>query len=167
MSPTYKDAKNIILVLVCTLALVSIGCRGLMDRVTPTDLSPQVSSYLGIEHNDIVSLYEAKQIKDQVIIAHRDIQTALLQYAQGDKVRYEDAITFVQNSIAASEEFQALVVGDESQPFSILGILAGLTGGAAIGRALKRKGDMSPAEVEEVVAKAKVSVINGNADTKS
>ena len=160
MNPTYKDAKNIILILVCTLALIGIGCRGFMDRITPADLSPQVSSYLDVEHHSLISLYDAKRFKDQVTIMHREIQILLLRFAQDDKTYYQDAIAFVQSSITEAQAFQDLVVGSEDQPFSILGILAGMTGGAAIGRALKRKGDKSPAEVDEVVAKAKASVVN-------
>lgn len=162
MNPTYRDFKNVVLVVVCMLALIGIGCRGLMDRLTPADLSPHVSGYLDIEHKDLVSLHEATQIKDQVIIKHRNTQTDLLRQAQDDETYYQDAITFVRESIAEAKQLQDLIVGSEDQPFSILGILAGFTGGAAIGRAIKRKGDYSPAEVRELVAKAK----NGGLDDK-
>lgn len=161
MANTWRDFKNVVLVMVCMMAVVTIGCRGFVDRITPAELSPQVSKYVGVEDKEIVSLFDAKRIKDQVIIKHRDTQVDLMRQAQDDEVYYQDAITFIQQSINASQEFQDLVVGSEDQPFSILGVLAGLTGGAAIGRALKRKGDLSPAEVEEVVAKAKASVLNG------
>ncbi len=69
-------------------------------------------------------------------------------YAYGD-------VKSIMANIEASQELQALVIGGPDRDFSLLGILAGFTGGAAIFNRLKRRGDYSPAEVEEVVAKAK------------
>lgn len=150
MDKTYRDFKNIVLVVVCVAALGFIGCRSFMDRITPAEVSPHVSAYLGVEHDGLTSLHDAKQKKDAVIIKHRDVQTDLLREAQDDEVAYKDAIVFIEASIAESQALQDLVVGSEDQPFSILGVLAGLTGGAAIGRAMKRKGDLT---VEEARAK--------------
>jgi hypothetical protein len=157
---TWRDAKNIILVLVCAAAFAVIGCRGLVDRITPAELPPRVSDYLCIENPpEIVSLHDAKRIKDDVVVEHRTTQTDLMRAAEDDETYYQDAIAFIQQSIVEAQEFQDLVVGSEDQPFSVLGVLAGLTGGAAIGRALKRKGDYSPAEVREIVAKAKTGAL--------
>jgi hypothetical protein len=158
---TYRDFKNIALVLICVLALVCIGCQGLLDRGTPADVHPSVSNYLGVEHKEFTSLYDLKLKQDAIRIKHRDAQTDLLRKAQDDKVQYSDAITFIEGSIEQAQTLQDIAVGSEDQPFSILGVLAGFTGGAAIGRALKRKGDYSAGEVRELVAKAKTGEMNG------
>jgi len=158
---TYRDLKNVVLVVVCILAVAAIGCRGLVDRVTPADQPPAVSRYLGVEHQDFTSLHDLRQKQDEIKIRHRDEQTDLLRAAQDDEVKYSDAISFIESSISDAQSLQDIVVGSEDQPFSVLGVLAGLTGGAAIGRALKRKGDYSPAEVRELVAKAKTGGLNG------
>ena len=157
----WRDAKNIVLVVVCVVLFAVIGCGSLLDRVTPADLPVAASDYLGLEPRDLTSLHELKDAEHAIIVQHRDTQTDLLRMAEDDAVMYQDAVSFTQQSIAESQRLQDIVVGASDQPFSILGILAGLTGGAAIGRALKRPGDYSPAEVQETVAKAKASVLNG------
>jgi hypothetical protein len=158
---TYRDFRNIVLVLICVLALVCIGCRGLLDRGTPADVHPSVSSYLELEHQEFTSLFDLKLKQDAIRIKHRDVQTDLLREAQDDEVQYSDAITFIETSIEQAQVLQDIAVGSEDQPLSILGLLAGFTGGAAIGRAIKRKGDYSSGEVRELVAKAKTGGMNG------
>jgi hypothetical protein len=150
MNTTYRDAKNVFLVIICIAALAMIGCRSFVDRFTPAEVAPQVSEYLGVEHQDITSLHDLKRKKDAVVIKHRETQTDLMRMAKDDEVYYEDAITFIQANITEAQRLQDLVVGSEDQPFSILGVLAGFTGGAAIGRALKRRGDLT---VDEARAK--------------
>jgi hypothetical protein len=157
----WRDAKNVILVVACIVSFAVIGCGSLLDRVTPADLPIAASDYLGLEPRDLTSLHELKNAEHAIIVQHRDIQTDILRMAEDDAVMYQDAISFTQQAVVESQKLQDIVVGASDQPFSILGILAGLTGGAAIGRALKRPGDYSPAEVQETVAKAKASVLNG------
>ncbi len=148
---TWCDLKNIVLVSICILALAAIGCRSLVDRLTPAEMPDQTSQYLGVEHSELVSLHDLKNYKDQVIILHRDTQTDLLRMAQDDDVHFQDVIAFTQQSINQSQQIQDAVVGSEDQPFSLLGVLGGMAGGTAIGRALKRKGDYSPVEVEQLL----------------
>lgn len=156
--------KNVswLLVIVCILSLTVLGCNEMLDRFTPATIAKIAADYSEVKVpvilEDISSLREARKVRSAIIIKHRTEQLDLLRMAQDDKLAYADAIGFMETSIAAAEALQDLVVGSEGEPFSILGILAGVTGGAAIGKALKRKGDFSPAEHEEAVIKAK----NGN-----
>jgi len=153
-----KDRKNILLAIACVICLAVISCRSMMDRFTPTTQTEQSYEY-GNESLDgfkeIDSLHNVKKLRDKIIIKHRTEQINYLRAAEDDDNAYSDAIGFITGNIKEAEYLQGVVVGSEDQPFSLLGILAGFTGGAAIGRALKRKGDYSPTEVEEIVAKAK------------
>jgi len=153
---------NWLLVIVCVLSLSLIGCRSLLDRLTPAEIAKLSADYSGLEVpvvlEDIGSLRDARKVRDAIIINHRTEQLDLLRLAQDDELRYKDAIGFIETSITAAENLQDLIVGSEGEPFSILGILAGFTGGAAIGKMLKRKNDFSPQEVAEEVAKAKADV---------
>jgi len=150
---------NWLLVIVCILSLSLIGCRSFLDRLTPAEIAEISVDYSGLDIpvvlEDIGSLRDARKVRDAIIINHRTQQLDLLRLAQDDELRYKDAIGFIEMSIAAAENLQDLIVGSEGEPFSILGILAGFTGGAAIGKMLKRKGDYSPAEVAEEISKVK------------
>lgn len=146
---TWRDAKNIILVLLTVACLAIIGCRGLMDGATPGWMPKQSAKYLGDPNAaGLTNLNALKEARTDIIVTHRDKQIDLMRMAQDDKIAYQDAIGFIDTNIQDSQTMQDLVVGSEDTPFSILGILAGFTGGAAIGRALKRKGDMTPEEAE-------------------
>ena len=153
-----KDKKNLLLVVACVLCLAAISCRSLMDRVTPCTVTEQSYEYVNGSldgFKEIDSLYNVKKLHNEIVIEYRTAQINFLRLAEDDKLAHADAIGFIDANIKEAEYFQGVIVGSEDQPFSLLGILAGFTGGAAIGRALKRKGDYSPTEMEEVVAKAK------------
>lgn len=158
-----NDRKNWMLVILCVLSIAVISCRSMLDRVTPCELPEQSAVYVGKKVNEfgITSLYDALKIRDKISIFHRNAQIDLLRLAENDEYAYQDAKTFIDGSIKEAQALQDIVVGSEGQPFSLLGILAGFTGGTAIGRMLKRKGDYSPAEYEEGIAKIKTSIING------
>lgn len=152
--------KNIswFLVAVCIVSLVLISCRSVLDGITPANINDRSLDYAEVDLNSlglIPSLADAKRVRTEIVIGHRDVQLDLKRLAQDDKLYYQDALGFIDASIAESQYVQDIVIGSEDQPFSLLGILAGLTGGAAIGKAMKRKGDYSPEEVEVEIAKAK------------
>ena len=153
-----KDRQNILLVLACVLCLAIISCRSMMDRFTPCTQTEQSYEYVHGSldgYKEIDSLHNVKKLHNEIVIDYRTSQINFLRLAEDDKLAYNDAIGFIDANIREAEYLQGVIVGSEDQPFSLLGILAGFTGGAAIGRALKRKGDYSPDEVEAVVAKAK------------
>ncbi|KKN69768.1 hypothetical protein LCGC14_0437140 [marine sediment metagenome] len=153
-----KNKTNLLLVIACITSLAVISCRSMMDRVTPTTVTEQ--SYEYVEGSldgfkEIDSLHNVKKLRTKIIIKHRTEQIGYLRAAEDDDHANSDAIGFINANIKEAEYLQGIIVGSEDQPLSLIGILAGFTGGAAIGRALKRKGDYSPEEVEAVVAKAK------------
>lgn len=153
-----KDKKNILLVVACVICLAIISCRSMLDRVTPCTQTEQSYEYIHGSldgFKEIDSLHNAKKLRNEIIIKHRTEQIGYLRAAEDDDNAHGDAIGFITGNIEEAEYLQGVVVGSEDQPFSLLGILAGFTGGAAIGRVLKRKGDFSPEECEAAVAKAK------------
>jgi len=153
-----KNKLNWLLTIVCIASLAVISCRSMMDRITPCTVTEQSYEYVKGSldgFKEIDSLHNVKKLHNEIVIDHRTEQINLKRLAEDDELDYSDAIGFIDANIKEAEYLQGVIVGNEDQPFSLLGILAGFTGGAAIGRALKRKGDYSPAEMEEVVAKAK------------
>ena len=152
---------QIVILTVGMLALVAIGCSGMLDRVTPAEHEKHSLAYLAADANEFVwpSLHTARQIRNDIIIKHRTKQIDFLRLAADDKLAYTDAIGFINQSIAESQALQDLIVGGPDQPISILGILAGAGIAFPVGKILKRKGDYSPSEYDAGVAKAK----NGNA----
>lgn len=152
-----KNKLNWLLTIVCIVPLAVISCQSVMDRVTPCEVSEQTYEYVTGSLNgykEVTSLYDVKKLRDKMIIQHRTSLVDLMRMIEDEDYAYDDAESIMAD-IKASQELQALVIGGPNQDFSILGILVGFTGGAAIFNRLKRRGDYSPVEVEEVVAKAK------------
>jgi hypothetical protein len=130
----------------------------MMDRVTPTSVAEQSYEYVHESldgFKEIDSLFNVKKLHNEIVIKYRTAQINFLRLAEDDKLAHDDAIGFIDANIKEAEYLQGIIIGSADQPLSLIGILAGFTGGAAIGRVLKRKGDFSPVEVEEIVAKAK------------
>lgn len=153
-----KDRKNLLLVAACIICLAIISCRSLLDRGTPCSVTEQSYEYGHGSldgYKEIDSLHNVKKLYNEIVIKHRTEQIGYLRAAEDDDFANSDAIGFITGNIKEAEYLQGVIVGSEDQPFSLLGILAGFSGGAAIGRMLKRKGDYSPTEMEEVVSKAK------------
>ena len=153
-----KNKLNWLLGVVCVICLALISCRSMMDRITPCAVTEQSFKYTKGSldgFKEIDSLYNVKKLHNEIVIGHRTEQISLKRLAEDDELDYGDAIGFIDANIKEAEYLQGVIVGSEDQPFSLLGILVGFTGGAAVGRALKRKGDYSPTEMEEVVARAK------------
>jgi len=142
-----------------------------MDEVTPAIVEDQVFEYTNNDapHNffsrNLVSLAQAKALEDGIIIEHRNEQTDHLRALEDDKYCYDVALGFVQTSIKSSEQFQQTVVGSESNPLSLLGLIGMVGAGGFIGKQyFRRPGDYTPEEHEVEVQKAKEAVkkeING------
>ncbi|KKN71267.1 hypothetical protein LCGC14_0423100 [marine sediment metagenome] len=153
-----KDKKNLLLVVACVICLTVISCQSVMDRVTPCEVSEQTYEFVTGSldgYKEVTSLYDVKKLRNKMIIQHRTSLVDLMRMIEDENYAYGDARDSVLAEIKAAQELQELVIGGPNTDFSLLGILAGFTGGTAIGRMIKRKGDYSPSEVEEVVAKAK------------
>lgn len=152
-----KNKLNWLLTLICIVSLAVISCQSVMDRVTPCEVSEQTYEYVTGSldgYKEITSLYDVKKLRDKMIIQHRTSLVDLMRMIEDEDYAYDDAESIMAD-IKASQELQALVIGGPDQDFSILGILMGFTGGGLLLNMKKRKGDFSPVEVEEIVAKAK------------
>ena len=153
-----KDRKNLLLALACIICLAIISCRSMMNRFMPCTQTEQSYEYVHESldgFREIDSLHNVKKLYNEIVIKHRTEQIGYLRAAEDDDYASTDAIGFITGNIEEAEYLQGMVVGSEDQPFSLLGMLAPFLGGAAIFNMRKRKGDYSPTEVEEVVAKAK------------
>ena len=149
---------SVLLILVCLLCVAIISCRSMIDRVTPCEVPEQAYEYVNgtMEgYTELDSLYNVRKMRLEMIIQHRTDLISLKRAIEDEDYGYDDAVGLINNQIEESQNFQDIVVGGPDTEFSLIGILAGFTGGAAIGKMLKRKGDYSPAEVEDVVARAK------------
>lgn len=146
--------KHYIMLIVGLCCLTILGCASFVDMLTPVRVSDASYDYLNIESDGgWVSLDKARQMRNEIIITHRDNQIKYLRDAEDDKMYFNDAI-IIQENIKSAEELQTLMIGSETQPFSVLGILAGAFPGLALGGALlKRPKDYTPEQVETIVAR--------------
>lgn len=151
-------AKTTAILVSVAVILGLIGCRAFIDRITPADI-PEISiKYAGIEPNTVLipTLNTAKDIRNKIIINHRNTQVDLLRLAADDKYAYQNAKGLIEANIKDAEEFQELIIGSEDQPYSILGLLAPLGAGALVGKQFfRRKGDYTPEEFAAALIKEK------------
>lgn len=157
-----SKVKTVLLTVVCMAVLAILSCRALLEEVVPVKINERAIEYAGVDPDSfgiIESLADAKRVKVEIIINHRDVQLGLKRASEDDNLAHGDAYGFVNSNIAAGEQTLDLLIGDENSPFSIMGILFALgvgSGGLALGRSyLKRPGDYTPQEHEVEVLKAK------------
>jgi len=146
-----KKIKDILLIIVSIVMLGILGCSSLLDEVTPAVVGDRSLDYAEKARTEIgfPTLADVRRIKTDIIINHRDKQIDLKRVAEDDTRAYGDALQFINASIAEAQYVQNLVVGSEGNPISILGLLAPLGIGAALGRRyFKRPGDLTPEEVK-------------------
>lgn len=151
------DLRGAILLIVCAVCLAAVSCQSLIDRVTPCEVSEQTYEYIHGTldgHKEVTSLFEVKKMQDKMVVKHRHTLVELSRMIEDENYDYADAEK-IKAQIREAKKFQDFIIGSEDQQFSVLGLLAGFTGGGFIGRMIKRKGDKSPTEVEEIVARAK------------
>ncbi len=156
-----KNKTNLLLVVACVICLAVISCQSVMDRATPCEVSEQTYKYVTGSmdgYKEVTSLYDVKKLRDEMIIQHRTSLVDLMRMIEDEDYAYGDAKDSVVAEIKAAQELQELVIGGPDQDFSLLGIICGFTGGAAIFNRLKRYGDYSPEECEAAVARAKKRV---------
>ena len=149
-----KCKMTVMTVVVCTILLILLGCQTIMDCITPAWVSPQAPEYVGDQPKDIYSLYELKLMQNEIAIQHRDKQLELLRLAEDDTYGFQDAKEFIEPAIQAASDLQNQVIGDDTNPFSVSGLLMLITGGAVGRQFLKRPGDLSPDEHKVKLAEA-------------
>lgn len=158
--------KTILLSVVFVLLIAVVSCRSLLEEVMPVDINKRAVEYSKIDPEELKpypTLADAKRVRVEIIVNHRDKQISLKRLAEDDNLANGDALGFINQNIAVGESNLGMIIGSEDNPFSIMGLLfaAGLGGGGlAVGRRyFKRQGDYSPEEYEAGIVKAK----NGNA----
>ncbi len=154
-----KKTKTILITLVLIAVLGILGCRTLIDSITPSDIDERAQEYSKVSDEKIgkwKSLNDAVEVRKEIIIKHRTEQVDLRRKAQDDKILYKDAIGFIDSNIQESLDLQGIVIGNSENPFSLLGMLAPLGIGTVVGSVfIKRRNDYSPKEYEAGVEKAK------------
>lgn len=154
--------KTILLSLVLVLMIGIISCRLLLEEIMPASVDKRAAKYANIDPEELEpypTLADVKRIKVEIILNHRDQQLSLKRQAEDDNLDHNDALGFINSSIAVSEANLDMIIGSENNPFSIMGILVSLGiggGGLAFGRRfLKRPGDFTPEEHKCAVVEAK------------
>lgn len=154
----WKTIKTLAVTLCIISVIAMIGCRSLIDSMTPADIDKRAQDYSEVDPNTIgewKSLNDAVEVKKEIIIKHRGTQIDLKRMAQDDTILYKDAIGFIDANIEEATGLQELIIGGPENPFSVLGMLAPFGVGALAGSVLiKRRNDYTPEEYEVAVAKA-------------
>lgn len=147
------------------LLITILSCRSLLEEVMPASINKRAVAYAAVDPNDLKpypTLADAKRVKIEIIVNHRDQQIALKRAAEDDNLYHGDALGFINQDITVGDANLDLVIGSKGNPLSIMGVLFALAGGSglAVGRKfLRRPGDFTPEEHDRDVEKAK----NGNA----
>ncbi len=156
-----KKTKTILITLILVGVLSVLGCRTLVNSITPSDIDNRAQKYSKVTDDQIgrwKSLNDATEVRKEIIIKHRTEQIDLKRKAQDDKILYKDAIGFIDVNIQESLDLQGIVIGGPDNPFSVLGMLAPFGIGAVAGSVfIKRKNDYSPSQYEAGVEKAKAN----------
>lgn len=156
----FNKIKTTTVTVLLVVLLGILGCRTLIDSITPSSIDRRAQEYSKITDKDIgewKSLKDAVEVRKEIIINHRTEQIDLKRKAQDDKILYKDAIGFIDANIQESLDLQGIIIGGPDNPFSILGMLAPLGIGAIAGSVfIKRRNDYTPEEYEAGIEKAKI-----------
>ena len=155
----FNKIKTTTVTVLLVVLLGILGCRTLIDSITPSNIDKRAQEYSKITDKDIgewKSLKDAVEVRKEIIINHRTEQIDLKRKAQDDKILYKDAIGFIDANIQESLDLQGIIIGGPDNPFSILGMLAPFGIGAIAGSVfIKRRNDYTPEEYEVGIEKAK------------
>ncbi|KKL73925.1 hypothetical protein LCGC14_2070010, partial [marine sediment metagenome] len=124
-----KKTKTVLITLILIVVLGILGCRTLIDSITPSNIDERAQEYSKVSDEKIgkwKSLNDAVEVRKEIIIKHRTEQVDLRRKAQDDKILYKDAIGFIDSNIQESLDLQGIVIGNSENPFSLLGMLAPL-----------------------------------------
>ena len=132
-----KTLKTVLLTLFFTALILMISCRSYLDECLPVSIDKRAAEYAGADPDDfglITSLADAKRVKVEIVLNHRDQQLSLKRQAEDDNLAHGDALGFIDNTITVGDARMDMLIGDENTPFSLVGILATLSvGGVGLG----------------------------------
>lgn len=135
-----KTLRTVLLTIFFMALLTVIACRSYLEEVIPVSIDKRAIEYAIVDPDDfglITSLADAKRVKIEIVLNHRDMQISLKRLAEDDNLAHGDALGFINNPIIIGEANLDLLIGDETNPFSLTGILmmAGLgSGGLIVGK---------------------------------
>lgn len=147
------DKLNVTMVLCAILGVALLGCNTAIDRITPAPVDKLVTDYVGEEVPTFLgftSLYYVNHLKLRINIKHQLQQLKAYRMIEDDKLRHSFAKAYNDAAQVEGQTIQDIVVGDETNPFSVAGLLATAAPGLLIGRAMKRKQDYSPEQVKKL-----------------
>jgi len=126
-----KDWKSILLLAV-GLACIAITNCSMLDNIVPVNLPQASLKYLDIDPNEVgfPSLQKAKDILNDMVLVHYERAMGFKRLLEDENYEYGFCKGLLEPAIREGEAWKALIIGDEDQPFSILGILSYLGIGA-------------------------------------
>lgn len=145
-----KAKSNLLLIGIVLLSVVLLGCGSVADYFTPAQIPQRTAGYVSDDPNlsGFTTLQKAKEVRQDVLITHRDAQLDLRRLAEDDEFQYSDALEVIDFNIGQSQFMQDIVLNGTDTSPGIMTVLFG-AGGLLAGRNfLKRPGDLSPDEVE-------------------
>ena len=145
-----KAKSNILLIGIVLLSIVLLGCGTVADYFTPADVPQRTAGYVSDDPNlsGFTTLKKAKEVRQDVLITHRDTQLDLKRLAEDDEFQYSDALEVIDFNISQSQSIQDIVLNGTDTTPGLMTILFGASGLLAGRNFLKRPGDLSPDEVE-------------------
>jgi hypothetical protein len=147
------DKTNVLCVLLCILGVSLLGCNTLLDHITPAPVDPLVTEYLDVNVPQIwgfTSLYYTRHLGLRIDLQHQIRSLRLIREIEDEDLRHAYAKAYNDAANSEGQTIQDIVVGSESNPFSVAGLLATAAPGLLIGRAMKRKQDYSPEEAKKL-----------------
>lgn len=148
--------KQIALLMLGVLSLVIIGCEPLLYEVWPVMAPKETRKYLFEDPNAtraVVSMVKAEEMREDVMIKHRDYLIEMRRNIEDDEYAFQDAM-LIDDRIEESRQWKEYLIGDKTNPLSVASLLAGTSLAGFIGYKVKRRGDSTPEEVNVRVATA-------------
>lgn len=148
--------KQIMLLVVGIICVAVIGCQPLINEVWPVVTNKDAEKYLTRDPNAtrrLRSMVKAEEMREDIMTQHRDYLLGLQREIEDEDYAFQDAMR-IDDRIAESQAYQDWIIGDATNPLSLVSLLAGTSFAGLIGYKIKRKGDSSPEEVDVKVAKA-------------
>jgi len=153
--------KKILLFLSVILLMSGLGCAALSHYITPAEIDRDAVSYAHLagtarleDYGGWPNMVKAERLKDDVDAGHSIIQLDLRQQIESDNLEYSIHADTVSTNLINAQQREEALFGPEgllSMGLSLAG-MGGFTG--ILGLMRKRPGDITPGEVQQVVADA-------------
>lgn len=157
--------KNILLIMASLILLMGVGCAALSEYITPATVDPQAVAYVekaGVADANAFAGYanleKAIRLEAAVDAAHEVTSLALAQMAEKNELDYGILKGAVSNSLKTARDREEQLFGETGLLSTGLTALGFGTLTGVLGLMRKRPGDVTPQEMESVVAEVKGEV---------